>query len=60
MREVTLVAGTVIVALGLVLIMWRELAGATDRRKTGQVRDTVEVLLPVVAMVSLLWWVWVS
>lgn len=60
MRDVTLVAGTVIVALGLVLIMWRELAGATDRRKTGQVRDTVEVLLPVVAMVSLLWWVWVS
>ena len=60
MRDVTLVAGSVIVALGLLLIMWRELAGAADRRKVGAVRDTVEVLLPVIAMVALLWWVWVS
>ncbi|MCP4308200.1 MAG: hypothetical protein GY926_15610 [bacterium] len=60
MRDAVLVAGTIIVALGLVLIMWRELAGAADRRKVGAGRDTAEVLLPVLATVALLWWVWAS
>ena len=60
MRDAALIAGTVIVVLGLVLIMWRELAGAADRRKVGAVRDTAEVLLPVIATLALVWWVWVS
>ena len=60
MRDATLIAGTVIIGLGLVLIVWRELAGAANRRKVGAVRDTAEVLLPVIATLALLWWVWVS
>ena len=60
MRDATLIAGTVIIGLGLVLIIWRELAGAANRRKVGAVRDTAEVLLPVIATLALLWWVWVS
>lgn len=60
MSDVTLIVGTVVVAIGLVLITWRELAAAEDRRKVGPLRDTAEVLLPVVATIALLWWVWVS
>jgi hypothetical protein len=60
MTDTILVVATVVVVVGLVLIGWRELAGATERRKVGPVRDTIEVLLPIVAMVALLVWVWVS
>ncbi len=60
MRDATLILATVLVAIGLVLIMWRELADAGERRKVGPLRDTAEVLLPVVATVALLWWVWIS
>ena len=60
MRDATLIVATLLVVIGLVLIMWRELAAATERRKVGPFRDTVEVLLPVVATLALLWWVWVS
>ncbi len=55
-----LVLGTLIVAAGLVMILWRELGGAAERRKVGPVRDTVEVLLPVVATIALVAWVWAA
>lgn len=60
MSDATLIVGTVVVVIGLALITWRELAAAEDRRKVGPLRDTAEVLLPVVATIALLWWVWVS
>lgn len=60
MRDTVLIAGTVLVGLGLVLILWRELGNAAERRKVGRLRDTVEVLLPVAVAVALLVWVWVS
>ena len=60
MRDATLIAGTVLVSLGLVLILWRELSGASIRRRVGLVRDTFEVLLPVIATVALVVWVWVA
>jgi hypothetical protein len=53
-----LFAGTALVVGGVVLILWRELRGASQRRQVGPVRDAVEVLLPVVATVALLVWVW--
>lgn len=59
MRDAVLIAGTALAGLGLLLIVWRELGGAAERRKVGPVRDTVEVLLPLVAAVALLVWVWV-
>jgi len=59
MRDAVLIVGTVLVALGLVLILWRELSGAAERRKTGALRDIFEVLLPVVATTALVVWVWV-
>ena len=60
MRDAFLVVATVLVGLGLVLILWRELSGAAERRRVGPVRDTFEVLLPIVATVALLVWVWVA
>jgi hypothetical protein len=55
-----LIAGTLLVGLGLVMILWRELGGAAVRRRVGRVRDTFEVLLPVVATVALVVWVWAA
>ncbi len=60
MREAVLVVGTIVVGVGLLLIMSRELRNAAERRKVGPVRDTIEVLLPVVATVALVVWVWVA
>jgi len=60
MRDATLILGTVLVGGGLVMILWRELFGAAERRKTGAVRDTFEVLLPVAATVALVVWIWVA
>lgn len=59
MRETVLVVSSLITGLGLALILWRELAGAADRRRVGAGRDVVEVLLPVIATVGLVWWAWV-
>jgi hypothetical protein len=58
MQDAVLVVATGLVGLGLGLILWRELAGADVRRRVGPLRDTVEVLLPVVATVALLIWAW--
>lgn len=58
MQDAVLVVATVFVGLGLGLILWRELAGAAVRRRVGPFRDTVEVLLPMVATVLLLIWSW--
>ena len=60
MRDAALIVGTLLVGVGLLLIMWRELGGAAERRRVGAVRDTFEVLLPVVATVALVAWVWVA
>ena len=60
MRDAMLIVGTVLVGLGLLLILWRELGNAAERRKVGPVRDTVEVLLPIVATVALVAWIWVA
>ena len=58
MEDVVRVVATMVVGLGLVLILWRELAGAAARRRVGAVRDVIEVVLPVAATVALLLWVW--
>lgn len=58
MEHAVRLVATVIVGLGLVMILWRELANAGERRKVGPARDVTEVLLPVVATVALLVWVW--
>ncbi len=60
MKDAMLIVGTVLVGLGLLMILWRELGGAAERRRVGPVRDTIEVLLPVLAMVALLAWVWIA
>ena len=60
MIDAVLLLGTALVGLGLALILWRELAGAAERRQVGPLRDTFEVLLPIIATVALLIWVWVA
>ena len=59
MQDAVRIVGTLVVALGLGLILWRELAAARERRQAGAVRDVAEVLLPIVATVALVVWVWV-
>ena len=58
MEDVVLVVDTVIVVIGLAHILWSELATAADRRRTGQLRDLAEVLLPVVLTVVLVVAAW--
>jgi hypothetical protein len=60
MRDVVLVAATFLVAAGLLLVLRFEFTDAAARRKVGPARDTVEVLLPALAMAALVWWVWIS
>jgi hypothetical protein len=57
-RDGILYSGTALVVGGILLILWRELRGAAERRTVGPVRDVIEVLLPVVATIGLLVWVW--
>lgn len=59
MQDAVRIAATAVTGLGLVLILWRELAAAGERRRVGPVRDVFEVLLPIVATVALVVWVWV-
>jgi hypothetical protein len=59
MQDAVRIIGTVIVVIGLGLILWRELAAAGERRKVGPARDVAEVLLPIVATVALVIWVWI-
>lgn len=58
MRDAVRASASVVIGLGLVLILWRELAAAGERRRAGPVRDLFEVLLPIVATVALVVWVW--
>ncbi len=60
MSDAVLIIGTVLVGVGLMLILWRELNNASERRKVGAVRDAVEVFLPVVATIALVVWVWTA
>ena len=60
MRDAVMIVATVLVGVGLLLILWRELGGAAQRRRVGVVRDTIEVLLPIAATVALLVWAWVA
>ncbi len=60
MTDAVRIIGTVLVGVGLLLILWRELGGAAERRRVGRLRDTFEVLLPVAATVALIVWVWVA
>lgn len=59
MEDAVRLIATVIVGLGLAMILWREFSASEARRKAGPFRDAIEVLLPVVATVVLLAWVWV-
>lgn len=58
MQDALRIVATVVVGLGLIMILWRELAAAGERRRVGPVRDVFEVLLPVVATVALVVGVW--
>jgi hypothetical protein len=58
MEDAVRLIATIILGLGLALILWRELSSSDERRRAGRVRDVSEVLLPVIATVALLAWVW--
>jgi hypothetical protein len=58
-RTVVLTIGTVLVAAGLAVVLWREF-GSRQRRVVGRVRDAIEVTLPVAGGVALLVWLWAA
>lgn len=60
MEDAVLIVSTAIVGVGVVFILWSELGHAGERRQAGPLRDTVEVLLPIVATVGLVVWAWVA
>lgn len=60
MSDAVLIIGTILVGVGLALILWRELSNASERRRVGAARDAVEVLLPIVATIALVAWVWAA
>ncbi len=55
---IVLIFATVVVVLGMIAVMWRELTSQTQRRVPSRGRDVVEVLLPVVGAALLVAWVW--
>ena len=52
--------GSVLVIAGLIAIVARELGTHPERRLVGPVRNSVEVLLPLVGAVVLVIAVWIS
>jgi uncharacterized protein (DUF3084 family) len=55
-----LLVGSVLVIGGLVAIVARELGTHPERRLVGPVRDSLEVLVPLVGAVLLVVSVWIS
>ena len=55
---IVLIIATVVIVLGMIAVMWRELSSQSQRRVPSRGRDVVEVLLPVVGAALLVAWVW--
>lgn len=55
---IVLIIATVVIVLGMIAVMWRELSSQSQRRVPSRGRDVVEVLLPVVGAALLVVWVW--
>ncbi len=55
---IVLIFATVVVVLGMIAVMWRELTSQSQRRVPSRGRDVVEVLIPVVGAALLVVWVW--
>ena len=55
---IVLIIATVVIVLGMIAVMWRELSSQSQRRVPSRGRDFVEVLLPVVGAALLVAWVW--
>ena len=57
---VVVLVGSVVVIVGMIAIVARELGTHPERRLVGPVRDSVEVLLPLIGAVVLVISVWIS
>ena len=55
---IVLIIATVVIVLGMIAVMWRELSSQSQRQVPSRGRDVVEVLLPVVGAALLVAWVW--
>jgi hypothetical protein len=58
LATIVLFIATVIIVLGMVAVVWRELTSQSQRWVPNRSRDVVEVLLPVVGAAVLVAWVW--
>ena len=59
-RDVFLVLAAVLIVLGSVTVVALEFGSTAKRRLVSHLRDTLEVLLPPVLMIVLLWLVWLD
>lgn len=55
---IVLLFGSLLILGGIAVVAWRELATHPERRQVGRVRNVVEVLLPVIGIVVLVWAAW--
>ena len=58
LATIVLIIATVVIVLGMIAVMWRELSSQSQRRVPSRGRDVFEVLLPVVGAALLVAWVW--
>ena len=59
-RLVVFLVALVITVGGLWLVLKREISSSESRRLVGPVRDVLEIALPSVGLIALLWWTWIA
>jgi hypothetical protein len=58
LAKIVLISASLLIVLGMVAVLWRELSSQRQRGVHHRGRDVVEVLLPVVGGVGLVVLVW--
>jgi len=60
LREVFLIVGAFMVVAGSVAVVVREFASSAQRRLVSPWRDAIEVMLPPLMVIVLVWLVWLE
>ena len=60
LQRIVLVIASVMAAVGMLAIVWRELVAPIDAPGVSRARLAIEVLLPVAGVAALLLWIWTS
>jgi hypothetical protein len=60
LRAIFMILGALLAVGGSVAVVALEFGSSAERRLVSRLRDTIEVLLPPVAVVVLVWLVWLG